>query len=124
MRHRAWIGLAAALGAMAVAAGAFAAHGLEAQGDLRAADLVETGSSYQIWHALAILACLALGTRSQLPLWLWAVGAVLFPGSLYALALGAPSGVAVLAPVGGTALIAGWAALGWCALRGGFRPPA
>ena len=122
--HRAWIGLAAALGAIAVAAGAFAAHGFEGQGNLRAAGLVETGSTYQIWHALAILACLALRLRSQLPLWLWAVGAVLFPGSLYALALGAPGGVAVMAPMGGTALIAGWAALGWSAFRGAFRPPA
>lgn len=124
MQRRGWIVLAAALGAVAVAAGAFAAHGLEGRGDPRAAGLVETGSTYQMWHALAILAAVALGPRSYLPLWFWAIGAVLFPGSLYALALGAPTILAALAPVGGTAMIAGWAALAWSALKDASPPPA
>ena len=61
MRDRAWIGLAALFGLLAVAAGAFAAHGLEARGDTRAVALVETGARYQMWHALAMLAYVALG---------------------------------------------------------------
>lgn len=109
------MGFSAVLGLVAVAAGAFAAHGLEARGDARAADLVETASRYQVWHALAILAYVALGAPRRLPLLLWAAGAVVFPGSLYALALGAPSVIAAAAPVGGTALIGGWAALAWFA---------
>jgi uncharacterized membrane protein YgdD (TMEM256/DUF423 family) len=113
MKERGWVGLAAVLGLVAVATGAFAAHGLEAQGDGRAAAWVEKGSRHQMWHALAMLAYLALGPSNRLPLWLWAVGGVLFPTSLYALALGAPPAVALLAPFGGTALIAGWAALAW-----------
>jgi uncharacterized membrane protein YgdD (TMEM256/DUF423 family) len=116
MKERGWIGLAAVLGLAAVAAGAFAAHGLEAQGDGRAAAWVETASRHQMWHALAMLAYLALGPASRWPLRLWAVGGVLFPISLYALALGAPPTVAMLAPVGGMALIAGWAALAWSAV--------
>ena len=44
MRDRAWIGLAAVFGLLAVAAGAVAAHGLEARGDTRAVALVETGA--------------------------------------------------------------------------------
>ncbi len=117
-RHKGWIGTAALLGLVAVAAGAFAAHGLEARGDARGAGLVETASRHQAWHALAMLAYVALGAPRRLPLLLWAAGAVLFPGSLYALALGAPSGVAApLAPVGGAALLGGWAALAWAAFR-------
>jgi uncharacterized membrane protein YgdD (TMEM256/DUF423 family) len=48
----------------------------------------------------------------------------LFPGSLYALALGAPGIVAALAPIGGMSLILGWAALAWTALTAKPRPPA
>jgi uncharacterized membrane protein YgdD (TMEM256/DUF423 family) len=117
MRHRAWVGVAALSGLIAVAAGAFAAHGLEARGDPRAAGWVDTGARHQMWHALAILAYLALGRTSALPLWLWAIGSILFASSLYALALGAPTSVAALAPVGGTAMIGGWAAVGWSALK-------
>ncbi len=118
MRHQGWVGFAALLGLVAVAAGAFAAHGLEARGDARAAGLVETAARYQAWHALAMLAYAALGTPQRLPLLLWAAGAVVFPGSLYALALGAPGALAAAAPVGGMALIGGWAALAWIALTG------
>jgi uncharacterized membrane protein YgdD (TMEM256/DUF423 family) len=117
MRERAWLTVAAALGFMAVAAGAFGAHGLEAVGNTRGAGLVETGARYQMWHALALLACLAQARPPRAVLWLWAVGAVLFPVSLYALALGAPRGLGLVTPVGGTALLLGWAALAWHALR-------
>jgi uncharacterized membrane protein YgdD (TMEM256/DUF423 family) len=116
MRDRGWIGVAALLGLLAVAAGAFAAHGLEARGDARAAGWVETGSRYQMAHALAILTYRAIGLNGRLPPLLWAVGAVLFPVSLYALAFGAPRAVAWVTPVGGAAFLAGWAALGWAAL--------
>lgn len=115
---RGWVVTAALLAFLAVAAGAFAAHGLESQGDPRAIALVEKGSHYQMAHALAMLAYLALGWPQRLPLLLWAAGAVLFPGSLYALALGAPPAAAILAPIGGTAFLAGWLALAWVALKG------
>jgi uncharacterized membrane protein YgdD (TMEM256/DUF423 family) len=119
MRHQAWIGLAAVLALLAVAAGAFAAHGLQAAGDTRAVTLVETGARYQMWHALAMIAsATALGRNvPRLPLWLFAIGIVLFSFSLYALAFGAPRAVALVTPVGGTAFIAGWAALAWAAFR-------
>jgi uncharacterized membrane protein YgdD (TMEM256/DUF423 family) len=119
MRRTAWIGVVALFGLVAVAAGAFAAHGLEARGDARAVRLVETGARYQMWHALAMLGYLALGRGDGLPLWLWSGGIVLFSGSLYALAFGAPGAVALATPVGGTTFLLGWAALAWTALRGG-----
>jgi uncharacterized membrane protein YgdD (TMEM256/DUF423 family) len=124
MQGRHWVGVAALLGLVAVAAGAFGAHGLEASGDARAARLVETASRYQMWHALAMLAYLGLGYPGRLPLQAWALGAILFPFSLYALALGAPTAVAMVTPVGGLCLLAGWTALAWSALRAGPVPPA
>ncbi|MGD9508690.1 MAG: DUF423 domain-containing protein [Geminicoccaceae bacterium] len=117
MQGRHGVALAAALGLVAVGFGAFAAHGLEAAGDSRAALWVETGSRYQLAHAVAIIAVIAWRGASSLVVPLWASGTVLFSGSLYALALGAPPGMAMFAPVGGAALLLGWAALIWQALR-------
>ena len=117
MQQRAWIAMAACWGFLAVAAGAFASHGFDAAGDAHGARLMEIGARYQMWHALAMLACLTLLPARRLPLWLWAVGSALFSLSLYALALGAPRPVAMLTPVGGTVMLLGWAALAWCALR-------
>jgi uncharacterized membrane protein YgdD (TMEM256/DUF423 family) len=116
MVERGWQAAAAALGFTAVAAGAFGAHGLESAGDAHGAELMGTGSRYQMWHALAILTCFAAKHHCPPALWLWAVGAVLFPCSLYALALGAPRALGLITPVGGTALLLGWLALVWHAV--------
>lgn len=132
MQGRNWVCLAALLGLVAVAAGAFGAHGFTASGNARAAGLVETGARYQMWHALAMLAYLSQGFPGRLPLQSWAAGAVLFPCSLYALALGAPTAIALVTPIGGLCLLLGWTALAWSAVRappgrpagsGGPRPP-
>jgi uncharacterized membrane protein YgdD (TMEM256/DUF423 family) len=126
VQERHWVALAAALGLVAVGFGAFAAHALEAAGASRAAQWVETGSRYQLTHAVAILAAVAWRGGRSLAAALWSAGAILFPGSLYALALGAPAATAMLAPVGGSALLLGWAALVWQALRDpgrGRAPP-
>ncbi len=102
----AWLGAVLAL--LAVGAGAFGAHGA---GDERAAALIETAARYQMWHALAIiLAAIAL-PAARLPSWCFTGGILAFSGSLYALALGAPGPVAMLAPLGGLAFMAGWALL-------------
>ena len=117
MQGRKWVGTAALLGFVAVAAGAFGAHGFTTSGNAHAAGLVETGARYQMWHALAMLAYLGHGFPDRLPLQAWAAGAVLFPCSLYALALGAPAAFALVTPIGGMCLLLGWAALAWSALR-------
>ncbi len=117
MGERQWLVIAAAWGLVAVAAGAFGAHGLEAAGDVRGAGLIETGSRYLMWHALAMLGCLALRRPFGPALWLWAGGSALFAFSLYALALGAPRAVAFVTPLGGAALVLGWVALAWGALK-------
>ncbi|HMR29466.1 MAG TPA: DUF423 domain-containing protein [Geminicoccaceae bacterium] len=106
MPDRTFAVVAALLGLVAVAAGAFAAHGI---GDPRAAGLVETASRYQMWHALAMLALCLSPVRAGAALAAFAAGVVLFSGSLYGLAMGAPRPIAWVTPVGGMLLIAGWA---------------
>jgi uncharacterized membrane protein YgdD (TMEM256/DUF423 family) len=114
MTDRTFVAIAALLGLGAVAAGAFATHAIA---DPAAARLVETASRYQMWHALAMLGVAALGLRARPALWSFVLGVALFSGSLYGLASGAPRPIAWLTPVGGLALIAGWALLAMAACR-------
>lgn len=109
------VGLMAGLaGASAVALGAFGAHALRGVLDERGVELWRTAVNYHFWHALAL--CLALGFLGQpyrrRTLVSFGVGIVLFSGSLYALALGAPRWLGAITPVGGVAFIAGWLLLG------------
>ena len=106
--------LAAVSGFLAVGFGAFAAHGAK---DARAAELLHTGALYQMTHALAVFGWLALRKAGgKLGLWapsLFLGGTVLFSGSLYALAFGAPRLVGVITPFGGLAFLVGWLVLAW-----------
>jgi uncharacterized membrane protein YgdD (TMEM256/DUF423 family) len=104
------VGLA---GASAVAFGAFGAHALRGTLDDAALAIWHTGVEYHFWHALALFAGaigLPAGRARCTALALFGIGIVLFSGSLYALALGAPRLVGVITPVGGVAFIAGWIA--------------
>ena len=106
--------VAAATGALAVMLGAFGAHALRGQLDAASLQIWHTAVDYQFWHALALL-----GLASA-PACRWrlagsiafTMGILLFCGSLYALALGAPSWVGAITPFGGLTLVAGWACLG------------
>jgi uncharacterized membrane protein YgdD (TMEM256/DUF423 family) len=106
--------LAALSGFLAVAFGAFAAHGAK---DARAEELLHTGSLYQMTHALAVFGWLAIrkaGAKTGVTTpALFLVGTVLFSGSLYALAFGAPRILGVVAPFGGLCFLAGWLLLAW-----------
>jgi uncharacterized membrane protein YgdD (TMEM256/DUF423 family) len=115
-----WIIVAALSGAIAVAVGAFAAHGLDlsTEAGRKAKEWLQTGSHYQIIHALAIVAVVALARNAMLngrvaivAQCLFLVGSVLFPGALYALAFGGPRWLGAVAPIGGTAFILGWVSL-------------
>ncbi len=105
--------LAALSGAMAVAAGAFGAHGASG----KAAEWLRTGALYQMVHAVAALAVLAM-PRGRIAAWLFVAGGGLFAGTLYAMALGAPRCLGAVTPIGGLGLIAGWLVL---AFAGGRR---
>lgn len=101
-------------GASAVLLGAFGAHALRGVLDLRGTDLWHTAVNYHIWHALALAlaAGLGQGRSGRLAVAAFAVGIVLFSGSLYALALGAPRWCGMVTPLGGLAFLVGWVALG------------
>ena len=105
-------------GASAVLLGAFGAHALRGALDARGAELWHTAVNYHAWHALAlaVAAGLGRGRSGRVAMAAFVVGIVLFSGSLYALALGAPRWVGIITPFGGLAFVAGWLALGW-ALR-------
>lgn len=97
--------------------GAFGAHAIA---DPQAKAWIATGASYGLAHAVAAL----WADGRDEPRWvarLWSLGALLFAGALYALALGAPRALAVLAPIGGALMLAGWGLLLAAALRGGPR---
>jgi uncharacterized membrane protein YgdD (TMEM256/DUF423 family) len=114
----AWI--LALAGASAVAFGAFGAHALRGTLDARGLELWKTAVDYHFWHALAFgLAALVPldGRARRIALSAFAIGIVLFSGSLYALALGAPHWTGIVTPFGGVAFIVGWLALGLAMLR-------
>jgi uncharacterized membrane protein YgdD (TMEM256/DUF423 family) len=107
---------------LAVAAGAFGAHGLRARVSPEMLAVFETGARYQMYHALALLAVAWAvgrwpGAGVESAGWLFVAGTLLFSGSLYLLALGAPRWLGAVTPLGGLCFLAGWAVLGW-RLRG------
>lgn len=105
-------------GALAVAAGAFAAHGLRGRLEARALEVFETGARYHMYHALAmILAALVATGGARTAGWLFQAGIVVFSGSLYALALTDVKVLGAITPIGGVAFLAGWIWLAVSALR-------
>ncbi len=112
--------IAAIHGACGVAAGAFAAHMLSSRLEPKMLAAFETGARYQLLHAIALLALSAWAPSTkagQVAGWGFAVGALLFTGSLYGLALGGPKILGPITPLGGTLLIVGWIALGVAAFH-------
>ncbi len=104
--------LAALSGALAVAAGAFGAHGASGV----AAEWLRTGAQYQMIHAVAALVALRMGAR--LPAGLFVAGGAVFGLTLYLMALGLPRWLGAVTPIGGVLLILGWLAFAFHALRG------
>ena len=102
-------------GLLAVGAGAFGAH---AAADPPVRDWLRTAAAYQLPHAAAALAVLALWPGRRTVAWLFAAGALVFGVSLDLLALTGARAWGAVTPIGGLLLLAGWAVLGWAALRG------
>jgi uncharacterized membrane protein YgdD (TMEM256/DUF423 family) len=112
MHPRTALTVSAIMGFLAVALGAFGAHGLEAT--FRAnglADRWNTASHYHLIHAVAMLA-IALHTPFGKWAWrCWLLGILIFSGSLYFLAALDMKALGRVTPFGGLFLLAGWAAL-------------
>jgi uncharacterized membrane protein YgdD (TMEM256/DUF423 family) len=120
------VALGALNAALAVAAGAFAAHGLRERLEARSLEVFETAARYHMYHALAmVLAGMLVATRgataagdpapvaSLVPAsgtagWLFQAGIALFSGSLYALALTDVKVLGAVTPLGGLAFLADW----------------
>ncbi|MTJ48621.1 DUF423 domain-containing protein [Dolichospermum sp. UHCC 0259] len=110
--------IAAIFGGLSVAGGAFGAHALREKITERALEIFDTGARYQMYHALALLLVAILISRLESPPttllvsgWLFIIGVVIFSGSLYALSLTGIRSLGAVAPLGGLALMLGWAAL-------------
>ncbi|MDF2487946.1 MAG: hypothetical protein K0S77_568 [Pseudomonas sp.] len=119
---RSFLMLAAFFGFTGVALGAFAAHGLKNRLSADYLAVFQTGVTYQLVHALALLgvALLAAHLPGRLAGWaggLFAMGIVLFSGSLYLLTLGGLGKLGIVTPIGGLCFLGGWLCLGLAAWR-------
>jgi uncharacterized membrane protein YgdD (TMEM256/DUF423 family) len=119
-----WSAIAAFLLALAVASGAFGAHGLRGRLDPYAMSIYEKAVFYHFLHAMGIL-IISLFARagSLIPVtenrvcWLLFIGILFFSGSLYALAISGVRILGAITPIGGVAFIAGWLWLAFALLR-------
>src|SRR5262245_37739030 len=111
--------LAAVLGFLGVALGAFGAHGLKKRlaSVSDGADRMawwQTGSQYHLIHALAVGFAGVVASRAPggtIAGWLFAGGIALFSGSLYAMTLTGKRALGAVTPIGGVFFLAGWIAL-------------
>jgi uncharacterized membrane protein YgdD (TMEM256/DUF423 family) len=104
--------ISAAFGFLAVALGAFGAHGLK--NTLTANDTLATWQTAALYHLVHSAVMLALASRETLSVWAWrlfAAGIVIFSGSLYALAVSNVKILGAITPIGGVCLLGGWLVL-------------
>jgi uncharacterized membrane protein YgdD (TMEM256/DUF423 family) len=112
-----WIQFVSLSGALAVALGAFAAHGLEGSLSAKYLATFRTAVLYQFLHTLALMGLICLpddlvNSRLQtISAQSFALGIVLFSGSLYLLVATGISALGMITPLGGLAFIAGWLTL-------------
>jgi uncharacterized membrane protein YgdD (TMEM256/DUF423 family) len=107
---------------IAVAAGAFGAHALKSRLTPDMLAVFEVGVRYQMYHAFAVIACAWAcrrwpGTLVTTGAWLFVAGTFLFSGSLYVLSVTGVRWLGAITPIGGLALLAGWACLATAAIR-------
>jgi uncharacterized membrane protein YgdD (TMEM256/DUF423 family) len=107
---------------LAVALGAFAAHGLRGKLTPDMFNVFEVGVRYHMYHALALLAVAWASTRwpgtsTTAAGWLFIFGTIVFSGSLYLLASGGPRWLGAITPIGGLAFLIGWILLAWSVWR-------
>lgn len=119
---RLWLLLSAVAGLTGVALGAFAAHGLKQRLSADYLAVFQTGTHYQLIHALALfgvglLALHAPGRLVNLAGGAFALGILLFCGSLYLLTLSGIGKLGMITPLGGVAFLIGWLCLGLAAWK-------
>ena len=107
---------------IAVAAGAFGAHGLKGKLSEEMFTVFEVGVRYHMYHALALFAAAWAYNRWPGSLtvwsgWLFVAGTIVFSGSLYILSISGIRWLGAITPLGGLAFLAGWFCLAWQALQ-------
>jgi uncharacterized membrane protein YgdD (TMEM256/DUF423 family) len=119
-----WTAVGAALMALAVAMGAFGAHGLRDRLDAYSMSVYEKAVFYHFVHSLGILLVALLARTNAISpagqsrvAWLLLLGMIVFSGSLYALAVTGVRMLGAITPVGGLAFIVGWLLLVYESLR-------
>jgi uncharacterized membrane protein YgdD (TMEM256/DUF423 family) len=120
--NRTFLLLGGLFGALAVALGAFGAHGLRDRVDAQTLDTWQTAAHYHLIHAvmLVLIAVLRGHTRSKavrVAGWLFVVGILIFGGTLYTLVLTGHKWLGAITPIGGACLIAGWLCLAIAGVR-------
>jgi len=117
--HKGYLAFGSLLGGVAVALGAFGAHGLKSIVPPETVSTFQTGVQYQMYHALALVAVAVIFEKFPNRLVNWAaisfcIGILLFSGSLYVLTFIKATGkvglegIGIITPVGGIFLILGW----------------
>ena len=115
MVKQTWITLGGIFAFLAVAFGAFGAHGLETRLTSQMLEVYKTGAYYQMVHALGLIFIgqrVELHPRSrllQISGALLALGILLFSGSLYILAISGERRWGMVTPLGGLCFLVGWA---------------
>jgi uncharacterized membrane protein YgdD (TMEM256/DUF423 family) len=107
---------------LAVALGAFGAHGLKDRLSSEMVNIFEVGVRYHMYHALALLAVAWASARwpgsgINAAGWLFIAGTIIFSGSLYLLSLTGIRWLGAITPIGGAAFLLGWLLLAWGAWR-------
>ena len=114
---RIFLAIASMLGGIAVVFGAFASHALKDRLSANSLSIWETGTKYQMYHALALMLVAILVSRFPDSILLvvagyaFIAGIFIFSGSLYALTLTGIKWLGAITPIGGLAFLAGWLCL-------------
>jgi uncharacterized membrane protein YgdD (TMEM256/DUF423 family) len=107
--------IGALFGAIGIILGAFGAHALRTRLTPRDLEIFETAVRYQMYHAFALLAASWLLSRNApgagMAAWGFTLGTLVFSGSLYLLVATGQNWLGAVTPIGGLALIGGWAML-------------
>ena len=117
-----WIAIAGINLSVAVALGAFGAHGLKSIVSSEQLAWWHTGTLYLFFHALGLLMMGILIKGWHYPqgmAWTMQLGMLIFAGSIFAMTLGLPRWLGAITPIGGILMMGAWLWLAWAAIQNG-----
>ena len=122
MKHNVIISLGSFNAALAIAFGAFAAHGLEGHIDERSIQVFNTAADFHFWHAMGLIVVGLVaksfsGTSFTSIVWIMTLGILLFCGSLYILSITGIRWLGAITPFGGISFMVAWLLLAWKCLK-------